>query len=295
MSYPYVDDEPSVHFSPAELIERQVAEWRGLRTEMVAVTQREPFDYTFKSSQHLLIASEHSERDDGETSVEGLPKSTLHSLSGKLTFVPAGHEFHGWQHPRVLTRASYFYIDPEGPLLDESIHFADIEFRPRLFFFDAELWRLTAKLRGEAKGGARLTHYGEALSVLLAHELVKLNDESAPRQKMARGGLSGWQQTRVADFIDAHLADDLRLSTLAGLIDLSPYHFARAFKQSFGQSPHRYHVGRRIERAKTLLVEPARSITGIALAVGFAETSSFSAAFRKTTGLSPSAYRHGLE
>ena len=51
----------------------------------------------------------------------------------------AGHEFHGWQHPRVLTRASYFYIDPEGPLLDESIHFADIEFRPRLFFFDAEL------------------------------------------------------------------------------------------------------------------------------------------------------------
>ena len=45
MSYPYVDDEPSVHFSPAELIERQVAEWRGLRTEMVAVTQREPFDY----------------------------------------------------------------------------------------------------------------------------------------------------------------------------------------------------------------------------------------------------------
>lgn len=214
MSHPYVDEEPSVHFSPAELIERQVAEWRGLRTEVVAVTQREPFDYTFKSSQHLLIASERSERDDGETSVEGLPKSTLHSLSGKLTFVPAGHEFHGWQHPRVLTRASYFYIDPEGPLLDESIHFADIEFRPRLFFFDAELWRLTAKLRDEAKGGARLTHYGEALSVLLAHELVKLNDESAPRQKMARGGLSGWQQTRVADFIDAHLADDLRLSTL---------------------------------------------------------------------------------
>ena len=64
MSYTYVDEEPSVHFSPAELIERQVAEWRGLRAEMVAVTQREPFDYTFKSSQHLLIASEHSERDE---------------------------------------------------------------------------------------------------------------------------------------------------------------------------------------------------------------------------------------
>jgi len=52
MSYTYVDEEPSVRLSPAELIERQVAEWRGLRAEMVAVTQREPFDYTFKSSQH---------------------------------------------------------------------------------------------------------------------------------------------------------------------------------------------------------------------------------------------------
>jgi AraC family transcriptional regulator len=293
MSYPSVDEEPSVNFSPAGLVERQAAEWRGLRAEVAAVTQLQPFDYAFKSKRHLLIASEYSERDDGETEVEGLPKSTLRSLTGTLTFVPAGHELHGWQHPRVLTRVNYFYIDPSGPLLDEDIHFADIEFRPRLFFFDAELWRLTAKLRDEARNGARLTHYGEALGVLLAHQLITLNDGPGP-QSMARGGLSGWQQTRVADFIEAHLAEDLRLSTLAGSVDLSPYHFARAFKQSFGQSPHRYHVGRRIERAKALLTEPGQTITGIALAVGFAETSSFSAAFRKATGLSPRDYRRGL-
>jgi AraC family transcriptional regulator len=294
MSHPYHDEEQLVRFSPPGLIARQMTEWRGLRAEMVAVSQREPFDYKFKSSQHLLIASEHSERDDGETLVEGLPKSTLHSLSGKLTFVPAGHELHGWQHPRVLLRASYFYIDPAGPLLDESLHFSNIEFRPQLFFSDPEIWRLTTKLRDEAKGGARLTHYGEALSVLLAHELVKRN--GGPRQQdFARGGLSGWQQKRVADFVETNLAEDLRLSTLAGLIELSPYHFARAFKQSFGQSPHRYHVGRRIERAKALLAEQTQSITDIAQTIGFAETSSFSSAFRKLTGLSPREYRRGLE
>jgi AraC family transcriptional regulator len=294
MSHPRADEEQLVHFSPPGLITRQFAEWHGLRAEMVAITQREPFDYKFKSSQHLLIASEHSERDDGETLVEGLPKSTLHSLSGKLTFVPAGHELHGWQHPRVLLRVSYFYIDPAGPLLDEGLHFSEIEFRPQLFFSDAELWRLTTKLRDEAKDGARLTHYGEALSVLLAHELVKLND--GPRQRsFARGGLSGWQQKRVADFVEANLAEDLRLSTIARLIELSPYHFARAFKQSFGQSPHRYHVGRRIERAKALLAEQTQSITEIAQTIGFAETSSFSSAFRKLTGLSPREYRRGLD
>jgi AraC family transcriptional regulator len=295
MSQPYAnEEEQSVRLSPPELIARQMTEWRGLRAEMVAVTRREPFDYKFKSSQHLLIASEHSERDEGETLVEGLPKSTLHSLSGKLTFVPAGHDFHGWQHPRVLLRATYFYIDPSGPLLDEDLHFADIDFRPRLFFSDPELWRLTTKLRDEAKGGGRMTHYGEALSVLLAHELVKLNN--GPRQQgLARGGLSGWQQKRVADFVEVNLADDLRLTKLAGLIELSPYHFARAFKQSFGQSPHRYHVGRRVERAKALLAEQQQSVTEIAQTVGFAETSSFSAAFRKVTGLSPREYRRGLE
>jgi AraC family transcriptional regulator len=80
---------------------------------------------------------------------------------------------------------------------------------------------------------------------------------------------------------------------MAELVDLSPFHFARAFKQAFGVPPHRYHIGRRIERAKALLAEQDNSVTEIARAVGFAETSSFSAAFRKTTGSAPSDYRRG--
>jgi AraC family transcriptional regulator len=143
-------------------------------------------------------------------------------------------------------------------------------------------------------GEARLQHYGEALSVLLGHELIRLNNGAAPPNAVNRGGLSGWQQRQVADFIEAHLANDVRLAEMAELVDLSPFHFARAFKQSFGAPPHRYHVGRRIERAKTLLAQPDRTITEVALAVGFAETSSFSAAFRKVTGSAPSDYRRGL-
>ena len=216
-----------------------------------------------------------------ETLVEGLPKSTLRNLSGRLTFVPAGHEFYGWQHPRVLTRVNYFYIDPQGPLLDTALRFAETDFRPRLFFFDPELWQLAAKLKQQVVSpGSRLPHYAEALSVLLAHELIRVNN--GPMRSAARGGLSGWQQKRLVEFIDEHLAVDLRLSELAALVDLSPYHFARAFKQSFGLPPHRYHVGRRIERAKELLAE--RSVTEVALAVGFAETSSFSTAFSPDHG-----------
>jgi len=95
------------------------------------------------------------------------------------------------------------------------------------------------------------------------------------------------------DYVRARLgigpADEIRLAQLAELVSLSPYHFARAFRQSFGVPPHRYHVGRRIERAKTLLA--SSTVTQVALAVGFAETSSFSAVFRRLTGFTPSEFR----
>ena len=108
---------------------------------------------------------------------------------------------------------------------------------------------------------------------------------------VARGGLSGWQRKKVADFIEAHLGEKLPLLLLAGLANLSPFHFARAFKVSFGLPPHRYHAARRIARAKALLAQPEPSITEIARALGFAETSSFSTAFRKGAGMAPSEYR----
>jgi len=224
------------------------------------------------------------------TLLEGLPASQQRNFSGRLTFVPAGHEFYGWQDPRVLTRASHFYIDPKGPLLDEELRFAEVDFKPRLFFSDPVLWRISLRLKAEVENGARLAHYGEALGVLLGHELVRLNGAAA--QPLARGGLSSWQQKKVTDFIEDNLAEELSLQTLAALVNLSAFHFARAFKQSFGLPPHRYHTVRRMERAKVLLA--GRSVTEVGLAVGFAETSSFSAAFRKTAGLSPSEYRRGL-
>jgi AraC family transcriptional regulator len=282
-----------IRLSPPDIVTRRFAEWEGLRVDVIAAHEQVPFEFSFRADHHLLVAAEHVERDAGETKVEGLTASTCRHLSGRLTFVPAGHSFEGWQRPRVLMRVVCFYIDRRGPLLDETLRFDAIDFRPRLLFFDDELWRLAIKLRSETVGGAR-RQYGEALSILLGHELVRLNQGRA-QPRAVQGGLSGWQQKRVIDFMEAHLAEEVRLATMAELADLSPYHFARAFKQSFGAPPHRYHLGRRMERAKTLLAEPAQSVTDIARLLGFAETSSFSAAFRRITGTSPREWRRGFE
>jgi AraC family transcriptional regulator len=68
----------------------------------------------------------------------------------------------------------------------------------------------------------------------------------------------------------------------------------RAFKESFGATPHRYHAQKRIERAKELLASHNLSLLQIAIELGFAEASSFSLAFHKMAQMTPSAYRRSL-
>jgi AraC family transcriptional regulator len=285
-----------VQFSPSDIVRRDIVTWNGVKADDVTVVRREPYEYQLSASCHLLIMAEHAERDDGETLVEGLPRSTLRKLSGRLSFVPRGHRFYGWQKPRVLTRVTYFYIDPCGPLLDPELRFAETDFKPRLFFEDAELWTIAAKLKarsGDLSPGRR--QYAEALGILLAHELLRLNNGGVEEGAVVRGGLATWQKRRVADYVEEHLGENLLLSSLAEMARLSPFHFSRSFKQSFGMPPLRYLASRRIERAKTLLASREASVTQVGMAVGFAETSSFTAAFRKHTGQTPTAYRRGLD
>jgi AraC family transcriptional regulator len=285
----------AVTFTPAEIVRRRRAQWRGIAAEAVDITRNIPFEYGLTSARHLLIASERAERHDGETVVEGLPRSTLRAFSRKLSFVPAGLSFTGWQNPRLLTSVVYFHIDPAGPLLDPELRFAERALKPRLFFEDAALWATAEKLKAEiGRSGAQPALYAEALGVVLLHELVRQDDGVAPAAPAAHGGLAPWQQKRVTEFIEEHVAEALSLATLAGLARLSPFHFARAFKQTLGTPPHRYHTERRIARAKSLLARDELSVTEVALAVGFGETSSFTAAFRRVTGGTPSAYRRAL-
>jgi len=244
----------------------------------------------------LLIAYERAERDDGETLIEGLPKSTLREFNCKLSFVPAGHRFYGWQTPRVLTRVTYFYIDLQDPLFDPDSGIACPAIGPRMFFFDQAVWNTALKLKAEVGNSDRGSRqYAEALSLVLIHELIRLEQATSAVARPLRGGLPAWQQKRVVEFIQEHLAEEISLNALAELVDLSLYHFARAFKQSFGAPPHHYHMARRMDRARSLLQRSALSVTEIGMQIGFRETSSFTRAFRKFTGLTPTEYRRHRE
>jgi AraC family transcriptional regulator len=284
-----------VDISPPDIARRRLANWGAIQADNVKITRRETFEYGFQARRHLLIAYERAERDDGETVIEGLPKSTLREFNCKLSFVPAGLRFHGWQTPRVLTRVTYFYIDLQDRLFDsESGITAAIS--PRLFFFDQAVWDTALKLKaevGNSDPGSR--QYAEALSLVLMHELIRSERATSEPVRPLSGGLPVWQRKRLVEFIEEHLAEDISLATLAELVNLSLFHFARAFKHSFGVPPHRYHSALRMDRARTLLERPALSVTQIGVQTGFRETSSFTRAFRRFTGVTPTEYRRHRE
>ena len=284
-----------VEVYPSGVVNCRTVTWDGIAAEVVQTTRRERLEFRFREPRHLLVAYDQGVRSDGDTFVEGLPRSKLRDVARKLTFVPAGCEYREWYEPRVLTRIVYFYFDPAGMPSHPEAGVASAPLAPRLFFEDATLSDTAFKL-GRLIGNASSdgSRYFEALGTVLAHELVRLNAGTPRIEAPAKGGLASWQQRAVTTYIEEHLAEPISLATLAGLVGLSSYYFCRAFKQSLGLPPHRYHNSRRIEHAKLLLAKPAPSVTDIGLTVGYSETSSFTAAFHRTTGITPTAYRRTL-
>jgi AraC-like DNA-binding protein len=96
---------------------------------------------------------------------------------------------------------------------------------------------------------------------------------------------------RARDAIDRDFAEPLDVATLARVAHVSPAHFSRTFRRTFGETPHRYLQRRRIERAMALLRTTDLSVVDVALAVGFSSHGTFSRTFRDLLGTSPTGYR----
>jgi AraC-like DNA-binding protein len=96
---------------------------------------------------------------------------------------------------------------------------------------------------------------------------------------------------RARDLADARYREPLDVATLARAAHVSPAHFAREFRRAFGETPHRYLLTRRLERAAALLRNTDRSVADICLSVGLTSVGSFTTSFGKLYGMSPTAYR----
>ncbi len=114
---------------------------------------------------------------------------------------------------------------------------------------------------------------------------------SIPNEKSSTCGLAPHVQRRVRDHIEANFHDDLRLDALAEIADMSRFHFAAMFRVSFGESPHRYVIQRRVAKASELLRDTHRPIIEVGQEVGYENQSYFTTLFKRETGHTPAAYR----
>ena len=96
---------------------------------------------------------------------------------------------------------------------------------------------------------------------------------------------------RARDAMDRDYAQPLDVPALARIAQVSPAHFARSFRATFGETPHHYLQRRRVERAMSLLRESEVSVTDICFQVGFGSLGTFSRTFREIVGRSPREYR----
>ncbi|WP_156120376.1 AraC family transcriptional regulator [Neosynechococcus sphagnicola] len=134
--------------------------------------------------------------------------------------------------------------------------------------------------------------YAESLATALVAHLLRRYMLLPPTLRQHGDGLPEYCLQQVMDHVHAHLAEDLSLDELAAIAQISPYYFARLFKQSIGVSPHQYVIQRRIERAKQLLQDDQIAIADVALQCGFPSHSHFTKLFQHQTGMTPKRYRH---
>jgi AraC family transcriptional regulator len=267
---------------------RKHKSWGGLSAEYVRIIGPTTYDFRVKRSTSYVALHEFK-RIDGETLIDGVRRSELKDLRNKITVVPYDCGVEGWTQidSDAFVTAIYFdeTVDHEGARKLSQI-------APMLLFENelvrTSLLKFQAILNGAAPDESI---YADTLSLLLSLELHRLGHRPAMQPSPARGGLTRRQVRQVVEYMDANLAHNIGLNDLAGLLNLSRFHFVRTFKQSTGLPPHRYLLARRIERAKELLGERGLSIAEVAQRTGFHGVTQLTRAFRRLTGTTPSGFR----
>ncbi len=282
---------PEVRIQCSGALRRQFRTWGTIAAEVVHYPDDGPFEFSFSGPAHCLAIAESGHRADGETCIDGLPPSRRRTLGGAMVLAPRGFGLKGWSVPRGCSAWLNLYIAPAlgSPNGAEP---EKLELTPRLHFNDPAVLATAAKLRELlVREGAHDTLYAETLGALLVLELARGGWRVTNGGTRSVGGLSAAHVRVLCAFIHDHLAEDITLGTLAALVGLSPFHLARAFKQTLGMPPHRYLLRARVEHAKGMLAGSRLPITEVALIAGFASSSHFASTFRRLTGMTPRGYR----
>jgi len=143
------------------------------------------------------------------------------------------------------------------------------------------------RIAGFPSGSLFLNSVEQALAVALVNNYA-VRHRSV---RTHRGGLGSARLRRIKEFVHARMEDEFTLGEMAQSVELSTAHFSRMFRKSTGESPHRFVLRHRVERAKELLRVPEARVLDVAVACGFKTQQHFARVFRRMCGVSPTEYR----
>lgn len=149
---------------------------------------------------------------------------------------------------------------------------------------------IAAEAGAGACGGALLA---EALGTQLAVHLLRNYASVSCREPRAMGGLSPALCRRLTDYVEQRLHEPITLEALAHEAGMGAWSFSRRFRHSFGQAPHAWIIGRRIERARRLLAQGSMAVKAVASACGFADQAHLTRVMQQKLGVTPGALRRG--
>jgi AraC family transcriptional regulator len=169
---------------------------------------------------------------------------------------------------------------------------SEVELRSAPKLVDARLGALVGAVNAERIAGfpsGRL--FLDSVEQALAVALVRGYAVRHHSVWVHRGGLGPTRLRKVTELVRSEIEDELSLDKMAEAAGLSAAHFSQMFRKSTGESPHRFVLRHRIERAKEMLLAPEVRVLDVAIACGFKTQQHFARVFRRACGASPTDYR----
>jgi AraC family transcriptional regulator len=266
--------------------------WRSLHA---AILEESPFRATEMAVGHPMLIYHLTRPTEVSRKIDGGPGNRQLIGPRRICLTP-GNATTTWEHnghPEILQVYLRGSIYQAAVSEIYNCDGSSAELVPRFAVLDPMLEQLAIAIAAALRDGTAGDElYIDTLAQMMGVHLARSHSaQSRPVRTPPMQTMSGWRMRRVIEYIEEHLDGNLSLEAMAAEVEISPMYLARAFKAAIGQSPHRYVLGRRIDRAKELLRNTDIPVVDVALSVGFSSQSHLSHWFQRYVGVSPAAYR----
>lgn len=285
MTYPTDHDT----YGAPPLVSSADLAWQGVQ---VAQYRLGPLELPAHHHAHHLLLLYQSDEPTTIRREQGSRVEQERFIAGDLSLLPSGE--YGPVAGTALVDTIHLQIDDAHleQVARQGLDLAHFHLRDEFHFADplTQLGRQLLAAAGSQHALGLL--YVESLTNTLCHQLIEHHADY--EQRIAHGrALTGAVLARIDAYLEVAAEEAVTLETLAGLANLSVFHFARLFKAAKGVSPYQYVLSWKIRRAQQLLGAGDLALPDISDALGFASPASFSAAFKRAVGRSPREFQRG--